>query len=81
MRFLLIGRTFIEGIQGYVKEGSGNGNSLHRGPLREPGGVSSTGTLSGRWRRKLEVEHLLLNEFGLLFFGSSLQRTNGLFTA
>ena len=44
MRFLFIGRTFIEEIQGYVKEGSGNGNSLHKGPLREPGGVSSTGT-------------------------------------
>ena len=44
VRFIFIRRTFIAEIQGYVKEGSGNGNSLHRAPLREHGGVSSTGT-------------------------------------
>jgi len=52
-----------------------------RVPLGSLEGFQVLGLLSGRWRRKLEVEHLLLNDFGLLFFGSSLQRTNGLFTA
>ena len=56
-----IRRTFIEEFEIHVKEGSENGQLSPKAPLLgNLEGVHLLGLLRDRWRRALEMEHLLL---------------------
>ena len=68
VKFLYIRRIFIEEFERLVREASGNVKLSPRRPLLgNMEGVSLMEILRDQWRAP-DMEHLQLNQFGLLFF-------------